>query len=96
MLEGNSLRALKIVVVVMGVLIVVGTVAMAVAIANRVAGPSGSASGPVRLIEPEGSRIAAIAASDGVVAVHITGGGMPDRVRFVPLRGSAGVELVPR
>jgi hypothetical protein len=95
MLEGNSLRALKIAVVVMGVLIVVGTVAMAVAIANRVAAPGGGAV-PVRLVEPEGSRIAAIAAADGAVAVHITGGGVPDRVRFVPLRGHAGVELVPR
>jgi hypothetical protein len=96
MLEGNSLRTLKIAVVVMAVLIMVGTVAMAVAIANRVAGPSGSAGGPMRLVEPEGSRIAAIAASDGVVAVHITGGGVPDRVRFVPVRGHTGVELVPR
>jgi hypothetical protein len=95
MLSGNSLRLLKISVVVMGVLIVAGTVVMAVAIANRVSGP-GQASFPARLVEPEGSRIAGIAAADGTLAVHVTGGGQPDRVRFVRLRGATGVELVPR
>lgn len=96
MLEGNRLRVLKIAVVVMGVLIVVGTVAMAVAIANRVAGPSGPNDWVLPLEEPEGSRIVSIVAQDGMLAVLISGGGRPDRIQLIPMRSASRVELVPR
>lgn len=75
------MRALKILVAAMGVLIVVGTTALVVIIARRIASPA-PAEGPavnVTLAEPAGSRIAAIAAGEGRTLLLLTGGG-PDRV----------------
>lgn len=78
----------------MGVLIVAGTITLAVLVVGRF--NERPAAGPVRLAEPAGSRIAAIAAADGRLVVHVAGGGLPDRVRVFGLRGlaEAGVELV--
>lgn len=78
----------------MGVLIVAGTVTLAALVVGRLSGPADSA--PARLVEPPGSRIAGIAASDGRLVVHVTGGGLPDRVRVFALRDlpAGGVELV--
>ncbi len=76
------MRALQAAVIVMGVLIVVGTVALAVAIANRLGGRS-SPPAVVSLAEPEGSRIIGIAGAGDRLAVHIAGGGRPDRILLV-------------
>lgn len=76
------MRALQAAVIVMGVLIVVGTVALAVAIANRL---GGRAAPPAiaTLAEPDGSRIVGIAGACDRLAVHVTGGGRPDRILLI-------------
>jgi len=92
-IDTPTYRALKVATVAMGVLIVAGTVTLAALVVGRLSGPAGTT--PARLQEPAGSRIAGIAASDGRLAVHVTGGGLPDRVRVFSLRDlpAAGVEL---
>lgn len=98
-IDGPGYRMLKLATVVMGVLIIAGTVTLVGLVVAGVPGQAPSASAtPARLAEPEGSRIAGIAASDGRLLVHVTGGGLPDRVRVFSVRDlpSAGVELAPR
>ena len=75
------MRALKVVIVIMGVLIVAGTVVIAVTIANRM----GNRAPPplAGLGEPAGSRIVGIAAAGERLAVHVTGGGAEDRIVIV-------------
>lgn len=93
-IDSPAYRALKLATIVMGVLIVAGTLTLAVLVVGRLsAGPTASA--PVRLAEPAGSRIAGIAAADGRLLVHVTGGGLPDRVRVLRLGDlpAGGVEL---
>ncbi|WP_019013081.1 DUF6476 family protein [Elioraea tepidiphila] len=76
------MRALKAAVIIMGVLIVAGTVVVAVTIANRLGNrpPPPAVSG---LGEPAGSRILGIAATGDRLAVHVTGGGADDRIVIV-------------
>ena len=92
-IDTPAYRALKVATIAMGVLIVAGTVTLAALVVGRLSGPAGTT--PTRLQEPPGSRIAGIAASDGRLAVHVTGGGLPDRVRVFSLRDlpAAGLEL---
>ena len=81
------MRALKAITVIMAVLIIVGTVALAVLIGQRLAGPPGKIGGEIaiRLDEPPASTIAAIASEGpGQVALLLHGGG-PDRVVVVDL-----------
>ena len=94
-IESPAYRALKVATVVMGVMIVAGTVTLAALVVGRLGGGPAPAGGPARLVEPPGSRIASIAASDGRLLVHVTGGGVPDRVRVFSLRSlpDAGVEF---
>lgn len=95
-IDGPGYRILKLATVVMGVLIIAGTVTLVALVVAGVSGPGAPASAaPARLDEPAGSRIAGIAASDGRLAVHVTGGGLPDRVRVFALRDlpAGGVEL---
>lgn len=76
------MRVLKAVVIIMGVLIVAGTVVLAMTIANRL----GNRPAPPALAglgEPEGSRILGIAATGDRLAVHVTGGGAEDRIVLV-------------
>ena len=76
------MRALKVVIVIMGVLIVAGTVVIAVTIANRM----GTRAPPPPLAglgEPAGSRIVGIAAAGERLAVHVSGGGAEDRIVIV-------------
>jgi hypothetical protein len=65
-------RALKALVVGMGVLIVAGTVALVAVAVQRVRGAGG---GPARLDlaldQPEGSRIAGVAATEGTLGVWV-------------------------
>ena len=91
---GNGLRALKVVTIVMAVMIVVGTgVLIAVIVHRSTSLPAvpPAPSGPValRLNEPPGTRIAAIAGTGDRLAVQLQGGGA-DRVVLVDPR--SGVE----
>ena len=95
------IRALKVAVIVMGVLIVVGTVTLGVLIARRVAplaggGPAASTPFDTVLDEPAGTRIAGVAAVADGLAVQLQGGGA-DRVVVVDshLRVVGRVGLAP-
>jgi hypothetical protein len=91
------MRALKAAVVIMGVLIIAGTVTLAVVIANRL---SSRTAPPVAieasLNQPAGTRIVGVAGAGDRVAVHVTGGGLPDRILLVETaRGRVVGTLVP-
>lgn len=89
----GALKGLKVAVVVMGIVIVVGTGALIVAIVSKVTAPRHSPAlaiaapsvpepavpANVLLDEPAGTHITGIAAWHGGLAVSLTGGG-PDRV----------------
>jgi hypothetical protein len=94
---GDGMRALKIATIVMGVLIVAGTMALVIGVARRagvapvaggsVAGaPAGGATWPasvaVLLDEPAGTHIAGIVAVRDRLAVQLQGGGV-DRVVLI-------------
>ena len=96
------MRALKILVAVMGVLIVVGTATLAVLLVRRAGGdavPSAAAPSTSALLrqldEPSGTVIAAIALNADRLAIHLRGGG-PDRVVLVDPRNGATVARVSR
>ncbi len=83
---GNGMRALKIVTIVMGVLILGGTAVMIAAIVKR-GGISPPAAVPGRafstvLDEPSGTSIAGVVQEGGRVVVTLRGGGV-DRVVVV-------------
>ena len=84
------MRALKAVTIVMAVLIVLGTTVLVVLVARRLGGAAATASAPValQLNEPEGTRIAGIAAVGDRLAVQLQGGG-PDRIVLVDARSGA-------
>jgi hypothetical protein len=65
-------RALKILVVVMGVLIVGGTVTLVAVIVQRAGNVAGSVRLDLALDQPEGTHIAGIAAAEGVLGVWVT------------------------
>jgi hypothetical protein len=77
---GDGMRALKVAVVVMGVLIVVGTMGLVVGIARRSAAPSvvsaAAWAASVVLDEPAGTRIVGIAVVRDRLAVQLQGGGV--------------------
>jgi hypothetical protein len=90
---GDGMRALKIAVVVMGLLIVVGTVGLVVGIVRRSAAPAVSVapwpvSARVVLDEPVGTRIAGIVAVRDRLAVQLQGGGADRVVLIDPATGS--------
>lgn len=94
------MRALKILVVVMGVLIVVGTTTLAVLLVRRAGGdaapsqPPASAAALLRqLDEPSGTAIVAIALNADRLVIQLRGGG-PDRVVLVDPRNGATVARV--
>ena len=72
------MRALKIAITVMGVLIVAGTVLLVTLIVRRSAAP-GAATASVLLDEPAGTRIEGVSLQPDRLAVLLQGGG-PDRV----------------
>lgn len=96
---GDGMRALKVAVIVMGVLIVVGTVALVIAVARRSptpaglpptgSAPTGSVSSPVMttavLDEPEGTHIEGMEAVQDRLALRLRGGGA-DRVVVIDPR----------
>ena len=76
--------ALKVAVVVMGVLIVAGVVGLFVVLAKRMSAGSAPIAS-VTLDEPVGTRIAGASAGVDGIAVQLAGGG-PDRVVLVDIR----------
>lgn len=94
---GSGMRALKVLTIVMGVLIVVGTGVLIAVIAHRVTSPAPSGAAPngtpsvggtplaLLLDEPAGTHIAGIAAVGDRLAVQLQGGGA-DRVVLVDPR----------
>jgi hypothetical protein len=85
---GAAMRALKVAVIVMGVLIVAGTIALLIGIARRSSAPV-AAVAPLPpfvsavLNEPEGTRIAGLVAVRDRLAVQLQGGGAEDRVVLI-------------
>jgi hypothetical protein len=89
---GNGMRALKVLTIVMGVMILAGTGVLVAVIAHRVSAPAsgrglaaGSALQALVLNEPAGTRIAGIAAVGDRLAVQLQGGGA-DRVVLIDPR----------
>ncbi len=79
----------KVLVVLMGVLIIIGSTVVVVTIIKR---STNEASGPgvaVVLDEPAGTRIGGIAAMSGRLAVLLQGGTGPDRIVLVDPRSGA-------
>jgi Family of unknown function (DUF6476) len=91
---GDSMQALKIAVVVMAVLIVLGTAGLVSVIARRSATPAtapvAASAAPVSLAlnEPEGTRIAGIAALHDRLAIQLQGGGTDRIVLIDPRTGT--------
>ena len=79
------MQALKVAVIVMGVLIIGGVVTLAVLLAGRMSGGAGAIASALVLDEPPGTRIAGASAAPDRVAVQLQGGG-PDRVVVVDTR----------
>jgi hypothetical protein len=77
---GDGVAALKALVIVMGVLIVAGTVTLVVLIVQKVGGAAPGAAAMVALGEPEGARIGGIAATDRSLAVWVVRPDGADRV----------------
>jgi hypothetical protein len=89
---GDAMRALKIAVIVMGVLIVAGTMALVVGVARRSSAPVAPmplpASVTALLDEPAGTRIAGIVAVRDRLAVQLQGGGVDRVVLIDPATGT--------
>jgi hypothetical protein len=82
------MRALKILVVVMGVMIIAGVVILGVTVVRRMSPAPLAASAP--LDEPAGTHIAQVSASGDRVVLLLQGGG-PDRLVVLDLRNGAVV-----
>ncbi len=79
------MRILTAVTVAMGVLILLGTAVLVLAIVQRGSSPVPGAPIALQLNEPPGTRIAGIVAVSDRLAVELQGGG-PDRVVLVDPR----------
>ena len=82
------MRALKIATIAMGVLLVAGTVSLAVLIAQRLTGAGRATPYAATLDEPAGTRIAGIATLRDLLAIHLQGGG-PDRILLLDPRSGS-------
>jgi hypothetical protein len=91
---GDGMRALKIAVIVMGVLILAGTTTLIVVVARRMTGPAAPlvegapSAAAVVLDEPAGTRIAGIVAVRDRLAVQLQGGGVDRVVLIDPVTGA--------
>ncbi|HUB45774.1 MAG TPA: DUF6476 family protein [Acetobacteraceae bacterium] len=85
---GNGMRALKILTIAMGVLILAGTAVIIGVIFHRATSPASSAPVDLALDQPAGSRIVSIAATQDRLALQLQGGGA-DRVVLVDPRTGA-------
>ncbi len=89
------MRGLKILVVVMGVLIIGGTLALVMVLVQRVGGVGGGARWETALDQPEGTRITGVAATESGIAVQVA---RPDGERVLlvePKRGRVVGEIRP-
>ena len=77
------MRAMLILVIAMGVLIVAGTATVAIIIVGRMAHPAAETTAGTILDQPPGTRIVAATAIGNRMALVLQGGG-PDRVILVP------------
>jgi len=80
------MRVVKVLAVLMGVLIIIGSTVVVVTIIKRSTDESSGASVAVVLDEPAGTRIGGIAALSGRLAVLLQGGAGPDRIVLVDPR----------
>ena len=87
---GGSMRALKVLTIAMGLMILAGTGLLVAVIIHRAASPSATAPVALVLNEPPGTRIAGIAATQDRLAVQLQGGGA-DRVVLVDPHSGAVV-----
>jgi hypothetical protein len=85
---GNGMRALKILTIAMGVLILAGTAVIVAVIFHRATAPATSAPIDVTLDQPAGTRIVGIAATQDRLALQLQGAGV-DRVVLVDPRTGA-------
>jgi len=76
----------KVLAVLMGVLIIIGSTVVVVTIIKRSTAEQNDASVAVVLDEPAGTRIGGIAALSGRLAVLLQGGAGPDRIVLVDPR----------
>jgi len=81
--RAGFMRALTILTVVMGVMIVAGVVVLGVTLVNRLNAPA--AIGPAALDEPAGTSITQISAAGDRLSVLLHGGG-PDRIVVLDVR----------
>lgn len=87
---GSGMRALKILTVAMGVLILAGTAVIVGVIFHRAMSPATLAPVDLALDQPAGTRIVGIAATQDRLALQLQGGGA-DRVVLVDPRTGAVV-----
>ena len=88
---GGGLRALKIVTILMGVLIVIGTTVVVVTIARRtMSGPTGLPEKTYAAVldQPAGTAIVGIAAVRDRLAVQLSGGGADRVILIDPVSGA--------
>jgi hypothetical protein len=97
---GDGMRALKIATIVMGVLIVAGTMALVIGVVRRASTPvvsvpsvvPGVATWPASMAavldEPSGTRIAGMVAVRDRLAVQLQGGGVDRVVLIDPATGA--------
>jgi hypothetical protein len=83
--SGGQMRVLKAATIIMGVLIVGGTLLLAVLIMRRVTPGGATAAGTILLGEPAGSHLVGIASTAGGLAVAVQGGGA-DRILMLDPR----------
>jgi hypothetical protein len=91
--EGVAVRALKVLVVVMGVLIVGGTVTLVALLVQRAGGGGTATAWQAALDQPEGTRIAGVAAGEGGIGIWVQ---RPDGDRVLvvdPKRGRVSGEI---
>jgi hypothetical protein len=87
---GDGMRALRIATIVMGVLIVMGTMGLIIGVAWRSSAPVASLSVSVSAVldEPEGTHITGVVAVRDRLAVQLHGGGMDRVVLIDPATGA--------
>jgi hypothetical protein len=81
------MQALRVLVVVMGVMIVAGTVALGVALSQRLGGGAVAREWSLALDEPAGTQVVAAAASGDGLALTLRGGGAERVVVVDPRTG---------
>jgi hypothetical protein len=77
------MQALRILVVVMGVMIVAGVVTLGMLLAQRLSAPVTARVENIVLDEPAGTEMVSVVPVGDALAVQLHGGGRPDRVVLV-------------